>query len=157
SVDFSGHVTGDMIIFVRRLHITGQVDGNIRVFSNTTTISGTVGRNVSSFSEELNLESTSKVGGGVTLFSQSAALDGKIGRDILGFLQTASIAGLVGGNVWLQGDQMNIASGAEVKGKTHFKGRKEPTVSPQAKLASPVDFELWQRESAYRTGKYYLW
>jgi hypothetical protein len=157
SADISGHVTGDLIIFVQGLRVTGRVDGNIRAFSNNTTISGTVGRNMTSFSQVLTLDSTSKIGGGVTLFTQSAAFDGKIGRDIFGFLHSASISGLVGGNVWLQGDDVNISSGAEVDGKTHFKGRKQPSVSEKAKLGSPVDFELWREEPAYRTGKYYLW
>ncbi len=156
-LDMNGHVTGDLIVFVKTLRITGQVDGNLRQFSNTTTISGTVGKNISSFSEVLNLDPASKVGGGVTLFTANAGFDGKIGRDILGFLHVASVNGPVGGNVWLQGDQMNIGSGAQVKGKTYFKGRKQPTISAQAKLSSPLEFELLREKPEYRTGNYYLW
>jgi len=157
SADINGHITGDLIIFGHTLRISGQVDGNIRAFSNTTTITGTVGKNVSSFSEVLNLDSGSRIGGGVTLFTQTAGFDGKIGRDIYGFLGTASISGLVGGNVWLKGDQMNISSGAEVKGKTLFKGKHQPTVSDRAKLASPVQYEFWTERPAYRTSSYYVW
>jgi cytoskeletal protein CcmA (bactofilin family)/anti-sigma factor RsiW len=157
ALDVSGHITGDLIVFTRTLRVTGQVDGSIRAFANTTTLSGAVGRNVTSFSEVLTLDSSSKVGGGVTFFTQNAGLDGKIGRDIYSFFHDATITGVVGGNVWTKGDQLSIGSTAEIHGKTHFTGRKQPGVAAGAKLGSPLDFELWREEPAYRTGHYYVW
>jgi hypothetical protein len=156
-LDMSGHVTGDLIVFVRTLRITGRVDGSIRAFSNTMTLSGKISRNLTSFSEVMNLDSNSEIGGGATFFTGAAALDGKIGRDIFGFFHDGSLTGSVGGNAQLKGTQLSIGSTAELRGKTHYTGRHPASVSTQAKLASPIEYELLREKPEYRTGHYYLW
>ncbi len=156
-VDVSGHVTGDVIAFARTLRIMGQVDGNVRAFTNTTTISGSVGKNIIGMGDVLNLDPGAKVGGSATLLTGSLSLDGRVGRDLWAFFPRATLNGFVGGNARLKGKELNIGPSADLQGKVRFEGHQPATVSPQAKLALPVEFVPYSDRADSRTGKYYLW
>ena len=153
----TGHVKGDVIAFAQSLHVTGQVDGNIRAFTNNLTISGDVSRNVLTFDESVNVDSAGKIGGSMTIFVKSLSLDGHLGRDLLIFSEHTGISGKVGGGVQAKGDSLDISSTAEIDGPVRFDGNKEPEVSSQAKLASPVDFHKVEHKSRYQEGHYYIW
>jgi cytoskeletal protein CcmA (bactofilin family) len=153
----SGHVTGDVIAFAQSLHVSGEVDGNIRSFNNNLTITGTVSRNVLVFDETLTVDSSAKIGGSLTSFSKGLNLDGKLGRDVLAMGEHIGIAGSVGGGVQARGHSLAISSTAQVHGPVTFTGAEPPEVSPQAKLASPVDFHLDEHKPKYKEGKSYVW
>jgi cytoskeletal protein CcmA (bactofilin family) len=153
----SGHVKGDVIAFAQVLQVNGQVDGNIRAFTNTMTIRGTVARNVLTFDDVVNLESSGKIGGSLTTFVQSLNLDGSLGRDLMIFGKHLTLSGKVDGAIQMKGDQLTINSSAQVGGPIRYHGHKEAEVSPQAKLASPVDFEKLESKPSYMEGHYYVW
>jgi cytoskeletal protein CcmA (bactofilin family) len=153
----TGHVKGDVIAFAQSLHVTGEVDGNIRAFTNNLTISGNVTRNVLTFDESVNVDAAGKIGGSMTIFVKSLSLDGHLGRDLLIFSEHTGISGKVGGGVTAKGDSLDISSTAEIDGPVRFDGNKEPDVSSQAKLASPVDFHKMEHKRPYREGGYYIW
>jgi cytoskeletal protein CcmA (bactofilin family) len=156
-VTIGGHVKGDVIAGTHLLEINGQVDGNIRSAGNTLTIRGTVAKNVSTFDEVVNLESNGKVGGSLTIFVESLNLDGTLGRDLLIFAKHLSLNGKVNGGIHMKGDTLTINSSAQVAGPIYFEGNKEPEVSPQAKLASPVDYHKPEHKPEYLRGHYYVW
>ncbi len=146
SLEVNGHVTGDVIVFAKNARINGQVDGNVRSFTNTITIGGTVGKNALSFGENISVDSSGKIAGSLTSFSESLGIDGKIGRDVLAFFGRANIAGAVAGAMKAKGEVLTISAGAQVDGPIHFDGERPPEVSPQAKLASPVEFKQMEHE-----------
>ena len=156
-VDVTGHINGDLICFAQAVRVSGTIDGNLRTGANNVTITGSVERNVTSWSETLNLDSNGKIGRSLTGGGETLTLDGKIGRDFLGFADSTSISGFIGGSVREQGKSLSIVSGAEIDGKTSFKGQKEPSVASDAKLASPVEFTKMEHKREERTGGYYLW
>jgi cytoskeletal protein CcmA (bactofilin family) len=156
-VDVTGHINGDLICFAQAVRVSGVIDGNLRTGANNVTITGTVERNVTSWSETFNLDSNGKIGRSLTGGGETLTLDGKIGRDFLGFADSTTISGFIGGSVREQGKSLSIASGAEIDGKTSFKGQKEPSVASDAKLASPVEFTKMEHKREERTGGYYLW
>jgi len=157
SADISGHIKGDVILFVQSVRVTGQVDGNIRAATNNLTITGTVARNVLSFNEVLNLDSAGKVDGSLTVMGASVGIDGKLGRDLLVFGDHTTISGSVGGGVRVKGNNMSIASTAQVAGPIHYEGENPASVASEAKLASPVEYTKRARKSEYTEGHYYLW
>src|SRR6266852_9002614 len=67
-------------------------------------------------------------------------LEGSLGRDLLIFAKHLTLAGKVDGAIKMKGDMLTINSSAQVTGPIRYEGNKEPEVSPQAKLASPVDY-----------------
>jgi cytoskeletal protein CcmA (bactofilin family) len=156
-LDVNGHVTGDVIVFAASVRINGQVDGNVRSFANNLTISGNVGKNVLAFNEVLNLDSAGKVGGSLTTFVESLGLDGRLGRDLFAFFQHASISGTIGGDVRAKGNTVSVSPTAVIAGPFRFEGNTPPEVSPQAKLASPVEYHKLEHKPRYMEGHYYVW
>jgi cytoskeletal protein CcmA (bactofilin family) len=153
----SGHVKGDVIAFAQLLQVNGQVDGNIRAFTNTLTIRGTVAKNVLTFDDVLNVESEGKIGGSLTIFVENLNLEGGLGRDLMVFGKHVNLSGKVGGSIKMKGDLLSINSTAQVGGPISVEGHQEPEVSPQAKLASPVDYHKMEPKPKYMEGHYYVW
>jgi len=156
-VNVNGHVKGDVFGFAQQLRINGQVDGNIRAFTNTLTITGTVAKNVLTFDEVVNVESSGKIGGSLTIFVESLNLDGALGRDLLIFGKHLALTGKISGAIKMKGDTLTINPSAQVGGPIYFEGNKEPEVSPQAQLASPVEYHKMEHKPQYMEGHYYVW
>ena len=156
-VDVSGHINGDLICFAQAVRVNGVVDGNLRAGANNVTLTGTVERNVMVWNETFNLDASGKIGRSLTAGGETLTLDGKIGRDFLGFADSTTISGFIGGSVQERGKSLSIVSGAEIDGKTAFKGHKEPNVASDAKLASPLEFTKIEQRREERSGGYYLW
>jgi cytoskeletal protein CcmA (bactofilin family) len=153
----NGHVKGDVFAFAQLLQVNGQVDGNIRACTNTMAIRGTVGKNVLTFDEVVNLESTGKINGSLTIFAENLNLEGSLGRDLMIFGKHLTLSGMVDGAIQMKGDLLTINSSAKVAGPIRYEGNKEPEVSPQAKLASPVDYRKLEHKPRYMEGHYYVW
>lgn len=156
SAEISGHVKGDLILFVQTSRVSGQVDGNIRAFINSLTLTGTVEKNLLIFAETLDLDRAGKVGRSLTGFMTSASLDGEIGTDVLAFDHYMNIDGKIAGSVDARGDSLTVGSQSEIGGHVKFEGNKPVEVSPQAKLAYPVEFKKREHQTE-NTASHYLW
>src|SRR5260370_4004215 len=156
-VYITGHVKGDVIGATHLLEINGQVDGNVRAAGNTLAIRGTVGKNVLTCDEVVNLEPAGKVGGRLTIFVENLNLEGSLGRDLFMFAKHVTLSGKVDGAIKMKGELLTINSSAQVAGPIRYEGDKEPEVSPQAKLASPVDYHKLEHKPQYMEGHYYVW
>jgi hypothetical protein len=106
---------------------------------------------------EVNLDRDATVEGSLTSFCGSESIDGHLGRDLLVFAGEVNIIGNVGGGVRVRAGELNIDSSAQVAGPVNFKGDKPAVVSPNAKLASPVQFERVRRGPDYSNAHYYIW
>lgn len=140
----TGHVTGDVIAFTQEALIDGTVDGNVRVFSRGVILQGNVGKNVSAFGSSVDTISKSNVGGGMIVLAGETDFDGKIQRDLLGMVGRTDLDGLIGGQAWIRGGSLTVASSAEIRGPATFEGREQPVVQAGAKLASPIRIEILQ-------------
>jgi hypothetical protein len=140
----TGHVTGDVIGFTQEAMINGTVDGNVRVFARGVMLQGAVGKNVTAFGSSVDSISNSNVGGGMILLAGETDLDGKIQRDLLGLVGRTDLDGLIGGQAWIRGGTLTVASTAEIRGPATFIGRQQPVVEAGAKLASPIHTEITQ-------------
>jgi cytoskeletal protein CcmA (bactofilin family) len=147
----TGHVTGDVIAFTEEAVIDGIVDGNVRVFSRGAVLQGTVGKNVSAFGRSVDLISKANIGGGMIVLAGEADLDGKIQHDLLGLVGRTDLDGLIGGQAWIHGGSLTVASTAEIRGPATFQGPQQPIVEAGAKLASPIQTEITQ--DVRRTGR----
>jgi Putative zinc-finger len=152
----TGHVTGDVLGFAGETVIDGNVDGNVRVFSRSVILQGIVGKNVTAFANSVDLISKANVGGGMIVFAAEADLDGKMQRDLLGMVGRTDLDGLIGGQAWIRGGSLTVASTAEIRGPATFVGPQQPVVESGAKLASPIRTEITEevrrnRRTAART------
>jgi hypothetical protein len=140
----TGHVTGDIIAFAGHMRMDGIVDGNVRVISNMVTLEGSVGKNVTSIVNTLDLTSKGQIGGGLISVGGQATLDGHIHRDLLGIIGRTYLDGVIGGQMWLRGGSLAVTSTAEIGGPATFRGREQPVIAAEAKLASPIRVEITQ-------------
>jgi hypothetical protein len=140
----TGHVTGDVIAFAQEALIDGTVDGNVRVFARGVILQGTVGKNVSAFGSSVGQISKANVGGGMIVFAGEADLDGKMQRDLLGMIGRTELDGLIGGQAWIHGGNLEVGPTAEIRGPAMFEGPQQPTVAAGAKLASPIRTQITQ-------------
>ena len=140
----TGHVMGDVIAFAGETVIDGNVDGNVRVFSRSVILQGIVAKNVTAFANSVDLISKANVGGGMIVFAGEADLDGKMQRDLLGMVGRTDLDGLIGGQAWIRGGSLTVASTAEIRGPATFEGPQQPVVESGAKLASPIRTEITQ-------------
>jgi cytoskeletal protein CcmA (bactofilin family) len=144
SLIVSGHVTGDVIGFAGETLINGTVDGNLRVGTHSVTLQGTIGKNVSAASNSIDLASKGSIGGGLIAMAAQMDLDGKVTRDLLGMVGRSELEGSIGGQTWIRGGALTVASTADLRGPATFVGPQEPTVDAGAKLASPIHTEIEQ-------------
>jgi cytoskeletal protein CcmA (bactofilin family) len=140
----TGHVTGDVIAFAGETMIDGNVDGNVRVFSRSVILQGSIGKNVTAFANSVDLISKANVGGGMIVLAAEADLDGKMQRDLLGMVGRTDLDGVIGGQAWIHGGSLTVASTAEIRGPATFEGPQQPIVEAGAKLASPIRAEITQ-------------
>jgi cytoskeletal protein CcmA (bactofilin family) len=157
NLNVTGHVTGDVIGFTGVAVIDGTVDGNVRVISRSVILQGVVAKNVSAITNSFDLASKGTISGEAILIASDSDLDGKIQRDLLGLIATTDLEGLVGGEMWIRGGSLTVASTAESRGPATFAGPQQPTVESGAKLASPIHTEITQemrrnRRSTARIG-----
>jgi len=140
----TGHVTGDVIGFAGVTLIDGNVDGNVRVISRSIMLQGNTGKNLSAISNSLDLSTKGNVGGGAIVLAADADLDGKIQHDLLGLIARGDLEGLIGGEAWIRGGSLTVASTGEIRGPATFEGPQQPEVESGAKLASPFRTEITQ-------------
>jgi len=149
-------VTGDVISFAQLVRINGPVDGNVRAFANTLSLTAAVGKNVTAFAENIDLDSKAQIGGGMMLFAADTALNGRLNRDLFGFIGRTLLNGFIGGNVRLKSGHLTITERAQIEGKARYEGEHQPAVSPQAKLASPLEIHIVAHHPAYTTARFYI-
>ena len=156
-VEVTGHIEGDMLSASGHVRMTGQVDGSIRGYAGNITINGKVGRNVMTFGGDVNIDHDAAIAGSVTTGSGRLSLDGHVGRDLLAFAGQANLSGTIAGSAKIRGGELNIDSSADIRGSVDFEGDREPQVSAQAKLASPVRFVKRTTGPNYANPHYYIW
>ena len=153
--EVNGHVTGDFIGLAKFAELDGTVDGNLRIFANRLLVRGSVGKNVSAFAEHIDFKDRSQVSGGMMLFAADTNLEGRLGRDLMGFIRTVMVNGYIGGNAQLRSYRLSIGPSAEIVGKASYTGDHSPEVSPQAKLASPLEVKIVKRRPQYASPRFY--
>jgi len=157
-VEVNGHVKGDILGFAEELYVNGPVDGNVRVFAKSFSLQSTVGRNLMLWCQDVDLNEKSVVGGTITAGGDDLNLGGTINGDALMFADTVDITGTMGHDILMHSAELTIGPNAEVKGHIKYNGRKQPTVSPTAKLGSPMEVEIVKRTHRpnYSSPDYYF-
>jgi cytoskeletal protein CcmA (bactofilin family) len=154
-VEVNGHVKGDIIAFAQDLRVNGPVDGNLRIFANSATLTAPVGKNLMAFADRVEVDEKAAIGGSATLFTHDGQLNGPVKGDVLGITAMLEIDNLVGGDVKVRGEDLDIGSSAQIAGKTQYEGPKQPQVAPGAKLGWPIEIIMRKPTPQYSTWPYY--
>lgn len=156
-VTVNGHIKGDILGFAEELHANGPVDGNIRVFAQSFSLESSVTRNVMAWCRDIDLNEKSTVGGTLTMGGADLNLNGSVGGDALLMGDNIDVDGSMGHDMMIRSADLSIGPEAQVKGQVKFTGRNQPSVSPSAKLASPVQVTIQKRRYRpdYASPRYY--
>ncbi len=157
TVTVKGRVTGDILGFAERIFVRGTVGGDVRAFANSVEVDGTVGKNVMTFAEHVALGSQSLVGGSLMAGAKDGSLEGSVARDVSLFAKEFRVDGAVGGDLRFDGVGLALGPRTVVKGKAKYSGPKQPDVDGAAKLASPIQVEIEEKDrgSKFATWKFY--
>ena len=151
----NGRVSGDVIAFAQLIRINGSVQGDVRSFSNTLSLTGIVGKNITAFNENFDFDAKSEANG-VMIFSAEANLNGRVRRDLMAFVRNLVLNGFIGGSTRVRSEHLTISASAQLDGKASYRGPNQPEVSPQAKLASPLEIEIVKHRPAYYSARFYI-
>jgi hypothetical protein len=108
------------------------------------------------WSKELNLDQKGSVGGSVTFGGNDVSVSGKVGGDVLGMAHSVNVASTIARDVTLRCDYLTIASSADIKGHTKYEGKRDPEISPGAKVAETIERVMPKSEPNYETPHYYV-
>jgi cytoskeletal protein CcmA (bactofilin family) len=158
SVTVNGHIKGDIIAFSQELRVNGPVDGNVRAMAQNLQLYGKVARNVLVWAGDVNLDQDAVVNGSLTAGSGHLEVNGKLVGDLLAFSGDVDINGQLGRNARIRAGHLTIGSRADIAGQTNAELRQAPEVSTSAKLGSPLDWKITQRDSEnrYSSARYYV-
>jgi cytoskeletal protein CcmA (bactofilin family) len=151
----NGHVKGDILGFGQEIRVNGPVDGNVRLMCQAATLNSTVAKNAMAWAQAIELDSKAKVGGTMTIGTEVAQLNGQVGGDVLAAAELVDINGSLGHNLQVRSERLNIGPSAEIAGSASYLGRREPEISPGAKLATPIQVTYEKRGPNYSQGTYY--
>jgi cytoskeletal protein CcmA (bactofilin family) len=151
----NGHVKGDILAVGQEIRVNGPVDGNVRIMCQAATLNSVIAKNAMGWAQALELDTKAKVGGTMTLGTEVAQLNGQIAGDVLATGELIDINGTMGHDVNIRSERLNIGPSAEIDGATKYLGRREPEISPGAKLASPIAVSYEKRGPDYSQGAYY--
>lgn len=154
-VEVNGEVKGDILGFSQELRMNGTVDGNLRVCAHSLVLNGTVGRNLMVLGHTLESGEKSSVAGSGIFLSHDSELSGAIKGDLLAMAGQVELNGPVGGDVKIRADELTVASGAQLSGRTQYQGPNQPRLEAGAKLAWPIDVVMRKATPEYSTWSYY--
>ncbi|MFQ5788928.1 MAG: hypothetical protein ACE5JI_00460, partial [Acidobacteriota bacterium] len=156
STTVPGHVKGDVLGLMQSLQIDGRVDGNVRTGSEFLDLKGWVGRNVTSCGESLRFHRGSVVNGSLSAGAQNVYLEGRLARDLVVGAETSDLKGSIGGSALIAAERLTIGPTAAIEGEAKYYGPRDPEVSPQASLASPIEVEILEKKPEYVSSETYV-
>lgn len=139
NIMLSGEVAGDLMASGGTISVPGAVEGSVRVGGGTITIDGTVGDDVLAGAGTLILDSRSSVGRDLLFGVGSATIRGVIGRNVLGSGGEIIIDGLVGGDVQIEADRVQLTRNAVIEGNLIYASNREAEISEGAIVRGTVE------------------
>jgi cytoskeletal protein CcmA (bactofilin family) len=130
TVRIDATVHGDVICAGRDVTIGGKVDGDIRVAGQFVTVKGNVTGSATVAAMNFSLDAGRMVGRDLTATGDTLNIKGSVGRDVLANGNNVTLNGLVGRNARTEGSKIRLKEGARIAGNLTY------TSSNNVQLAS---------------------
>jgi cytoskeletal protein CcmA (bactofilin family) len=134
----TGTIDGDALVTGGSLVIEGTVGGSVRVLSGSVEVRGSVGGDVLAGAGRVSVGEDGSVGGDIITAAFSLDMAGQVGRDILGRVWQGVISGEVGGNIELDGRQLELADGARVGGDVRYRSPSDLIIGDDVEVVGTV-------------------
>ena len=125
NVDITGTINGDVLCLARHLNIAGIVNGSARLIGQYVNITGSVKNSVSSAGLKMTVSRTGSIGQDL----QSAGSDLVIGAVVKRDLATITINGVIGRNVNVNVNSLNISPIARIKGNLRYQSANKAKIA----------------------------
>jgi cytoskeletal protein CcmA (bactofilin family) len=165
-VSVRGTVKGDLVAFGQRVELDGTVEGNVLSASEDMTFRGPVGRSLHAFAKHVGIDREAKIEGDAITFAQTADLEGQVGRDLLVFAGITNLRGDVARHASAWTGRLKVEGPVKIGGdftahvedKDHLNVDSRVTVLGKTETSFEEDKSKSSREgSRYARPSFYVW
>lgn len=140
SVNIVNAVSGDVLAAGGTVSITANVNDDIRSAGGSVAIAGNVGDDAIIAGGSVSLESASTVGGRAWLAGETVTVAGGVSRELRAAGKKIILTGMIGGDVELHAESIEIGPSAVIKGKLTYSAPKKAVVRNGAVIEGVVDW-----------------
>ncbi len=140
SVNIVNTVSGDVLAAGGTVSITANVNDDIRSAGGSVAIVGNVGDDAIIAGGSVSLESGSTVGGRAWLAGETVTVAGSVSRELRAAGKKIILTGMIGGDVELHAESIEIGPSAVIKGNLTYSAPKEAVVREGAVIEGVVDW-----------------
>lgn len=133
-VRIDGEVTGDVIAAGGMVIINGDVGDDVRVGGVNVTINGRVDGDVIAGGGNLVVGKESIIGGSLIVNTGNAHLSGDVEKSLLGSTANLVLEGRVGQDVKVETESLALTSSAKIVGDLNYKSRREANIASGAQV-----------------------
>lgn len=148
TVEINSNVKGDVICAAQTIVIEGLIDGNVRAAAQNLTLKGEVTRNVTIAGQ--NIVSDAIVGRDMFFGSQNSRINGIVKRNLSGGAESVYLNAVIGNEVSLFATNLDLASGAKVKGNLTYVSENEASISKEASVSGKIIRNIPEPRSGQR-------
>jgi len=145
-------IQADVIAAGGSINLRGEVADDVRVAGGDIIIDANIGDDLIVAGGEIRVTSGTTVGGDAWLAGGDVSIDGTINKDLYVGAGTIQIAGIIHGNVTIEGGELDILKNAVIDGNILYKSPDKATINPDSKITGTITYEKseWDRnESGY--------
>jgi len=150
-VRITGNINGDLFVASQNITIDGVVTGNIYVAGQGIKIGVQSEGDVFAAGQNVTIAKEAIIGRDLFAAGATILQEGTIQRSLFGGGSEIIIAGLVGGDVNLQTENLKLQDNAVIEGKLSYESANEADIASGSKITGETDWKKVASMSSERT------
>ena len=141
-VDISGNVSGDVVAGAGTVIIDGNVGDDVRVGAGALVLNGHVGDDLLAGTGNIMVSNNADIGGDAVYWifgSGEMELRGDVGGNVYGGGEHVTLAGIVGGDVDLEVENLDVLPTARINGNLTYLSPQEASI-PSGTVCKELNF-----------------
>jgi len=137
-VDISGTTGGDILVAGGNINISGQAGEDLRVVGGNISVVGPVIKNATIVGGTIRLEDGSNVSGNTYLVGGNITARGTVAGDMTIAGGRVVLSGIIGGNLKIYADEIELRQGARVEGDFTYYSGKDASIAEGVVIVGEV-------------------
>jgi len=151
SVRITGTVDGDVNVLGNTVEVSGPVRGSVRAAGRTVRINGPVGWDALLLGQSVTLEPNAVVDHEVRIAGNDGLLQGRVHGDLRAALSQLTLQGQVDGTVHASVQTLTLGSGAVIEGDLDYEAPRQATIASGAHVRGATHYTNTAPQPAPRT------
>lgn len=131
-------ISGDLIAAGETVEVRNAVGDDVRVAGRTVTLSGQVAGHAVAAGEKVVLEAGASVGDWAWLAGQNVSVEGQVGGELRAAGERVVVSGEVGGDAIFAATDIEVESGAVIRGDLIYDSDTEPKIAAEATVEGQI-------------------